>query len=212
MAKQTGTEEYRRAALALANALRQHHNRAAILSSPHAAAGVTTAAIYVGRYLMNDYGVKPVVIEVNRTRPAFTRMFHLDPAKSLAATAGGSVDALECVQADPTGLPVLPAGQFGSNGHFPGLETVLCRAVQNLQNHFDFVLLDAPPVLESADVLIAGRVVSNLILVIGAGAVSQESVREACRELQNGKINLIGAILNTQKRIIPRWIDRWLGH
>lgn len=201
------SEEYRRAALALANAARQSHCRSAILCSATAGEGTTTAAVYIGRHLLRDLGFNPVLIELNRARPALARLFGLDEEKSLAAVASGARSVMDCVQKDPTGLRMIPVGKFESGDGLQGLEAVLCRSVQELQNSFDFILVDAPPILESADVLIAGRVVPNVILVAGSGRVSQESVREACRELSEARIHLVGAILNERKRILPRWLN-----
>ena len=202
------SEQYRRAALALANASKQAHNRSAIFSSASSGEGATTATVYVGRHLLQDVGFNPVVIELNRTRPALSNLFGLDEEKSLAAIASGSASALECVQKDPAGLCMIPAGRFAPDQHVSGLETVLCRATQELQNNYDFILVDAPPILESADVLIAGRIIPNLVLVVGSGRACQETVREACRTLEEANIRLIGTILNERKRILPRWLAR----
>jgi Mrp family chromosome partitioning ATPase len=159
---------------------------------------------------MQDLGFNPVVVELNRVRPALAHLFGLNKEKSLAAAVSGPAGVMDCVQKDPSGLSMITAGELDLAGHSSGFETILCQAVQVLQNNFNYILLDAPPILESADVLIAGRIVPNLILVVGAGRASQESIREACRQLSDARINLAGTILNTRKRIIPRWVDRWL--
>ena len=202
------SQEYRRAALALANLSRQNHCRSTILASATAGEGATTASVYLGRHLLCDLAFKPVLIELNRLRPSLASLFGLDDARSLAAVAGGTCPVMECVQTDPAGLPMIPVGKFESSVGLKGVEAALCRSVQELQNNFDFILVDAPPVLESADILMAGRVVPNVILVAGAGRASQESVREACRQLSEARIHLLGAILNERKPILPRWLKR----
>lgn len=204
------SEEYRRAALALATAARQSRYQSAILSSARSREGTTSAAVNIGRHLLRDFGFKPLLIEVNRIRPACCRLFGLDEQKSLATLLTRTGSAMECVQRDPAGLSMIPAGAQNNSLLAPGLEQVLCHAVQELQNSFDFILLDAPPILESADVLVAGRVVPQLVLVVAAGHTSHESLSRACQELHEAKISVIGTILNTRKRIIPRWVDRWL--
>ena len=207
MAYQT-SEQYRKAALNLANLMPQtsDRQRSVIVSSVSAGEGATTATVLLGRHLLQDQGAKPIVLELNHVRPALARMFGLDPEKSIAGIASGSFRVAECVQTDPTGLSMIPAGEL--NGHFPNLETLLCRMLQELRNHYDFILLDVPPVLESVNVMIAGRVVRNVVLVVGAGKSSQEAVREACRQLREARIEIVGTILNEKKRIFPRWLDR----
>jgi polysaccharide biosynthesis transport protein len=201
-------EQYRKAALALANTARDKHCQSVIVSSAVAGEGVTTATVFIARHLLHDLASTPVVIELNHMRPAMVRLFDLDPGKSMASVASGTKRVTDCVQRDPTGLSIIPAGEFDDEGGFPRLETVLCQAVQELQNQFNFILLDAPPVLESADTLIAGRVVPNVMLVVGTGRSSQEAVREACREMRDARMQIMGTILNETKRILPRWLDR----
>ena len=194
--------------MALADVAKQSHCQSVILCSASAKEGATTAAVYIGRSLLRDFGFRPVLIEFNRTRPALARLFGLNEEESLAAVASGARNVMDCVQKDPTGLRMIPAGRFDSTDGLQDLESVLCRSVQALQNNSDFILVDAPPVLESADVLIAGRVIPNVILIVGSGRVSQECVREACRALSEAHIRLVGVILNERKRILPRWLGR----
>jgi len=202
------TDEYRRAAVALANVSRQNHCCSALVASATAGEGASTVAVYLGRHLMQDLAFNPVLIELNRIRPAFTRLFRLDPKRSLAAAVSGDLAILDCVQKDPTGLRVIPVGEFQTATGLKDLESALCQAVQGLQNSFDFILADVPPVLESADTLIAGWVIPNVILVVGSGRASQESVRAARAQLADARIQVIGAILNERKRILPRWLRR----
>lgn len=206
-----GTEEYRRAAIALVTAGRQGRYRGVILSSATRGEGTTSAAVHVGRHMMRDAGMNPVLIEVNFLRPAFQRLFGLDPKRSVARMLAEGSPALDQVQRDSTGLAMIPAGVVEQKEpEAMSLESALCHAVQELQNRFDFILVDAPPVLESADVLVAGRVIPYVLLVVGAGQVSQENLGRACQQLQDTKIQLAGTILNTRRRFIPGWVERLL--
>jgi succinoglycan biosynthesis transport protein ExoP len=203
-----GTEEYRRAAITLAAALRQSRFHGVIVSSATRGEGATSAAVHIGRHMLQDAGLNPVLIEVNRLRPAFHRLFGLNNKQSLETMLAHNGRALDQVQRDPTGLAVIPVGvpEDGEPAAM-SLESALCRAVQELQNSFDFILVDAPPILESADVLVIGRVIPQLLLVVGAGQVSQENLGRACQQLQDAKIQLAGTILNSRRRFIPKWVE-----
>jgi Mrp family chromosome partitioning ATPase len=152
------------------------------------------------------------VIETNRLRPSFSRLFGLADSRGLAAIGSGAAPALDCVQKDPTGLPLVPLGTRAAWEKLPGLASVLSGAMQELNQHFEFVIVDAPPILESADTLMAGKVVPHLVLVAEAGRVSQKSLGRVLQELTNAEITLVGAIMNSRRQIIPAWIDRWLTH
>jgi polysaccharide biosynthesis transport protein len=212
-----GTEEYRRAAIALAASLRQSRFRGVIVSAATRGEGTTSAAVHIARLMLSEAGLNPVLIELNRLRPTFQKLFGLNPKLTLAKMLAQGGSALDYVQRDPTGLAVITAGVPGEDLPENGeggmsLESGLCHAVQELQNNFDFVLLDAPPILESADVLLAGRVIPQLLLVVGAGRVSQENLSRACQQLQDAKIQLAGTILNSRRRFLPRWVERLLNN
>jgi Mrp family chromosome partitioning ATPase len=136
----------------------------------------------------------------------------VDPERSFERMLAEGAPALEQVQRDGSGLAMIPAGAPRKDGPAAkSLESTLCHAVEELQNSFDFVLVDAPPVLESADVLVAGRVIPQALLVVGAGRVSQEDLGRACRQLQDARIQLAGVILNSRRRFIPGWVERVLA-
>jgi succinoglycan biosynthesis transport protein ExoP len=181
-----------------------------MISSAVAREGTTTAAVHICRHLRRDFGLNPLLIEANRVRPSLTRLFDLDDRKSMATILSYDGSARECVQHDPTGLAMIPAGDCSTSFLLPSLESTLGHAVDELKSSFDFMLVDVPPILESPDVLLAGRVIPQLVLVVAAGQASGESLDRACQELREANITVVGTILNSRKRIIPKWIERWL--
>ena len=201
---------YRRAALALAGALRQGGYRSTLISSGVAREGTTISAIQICRELARAFGLKPLLIEANGVRPSLARMFELDDRRSLSTIMSFRDTVRECVQHDPTGLAMIPWGEAATSFLQPSVEDTVSYAVEKLQDSFDVILVDVPPILESPDVLLAGRVIPQLVLVVGAGKASRESLDLACQQLQEANIKVIGTILNAKKRVIPRWLERWL--
>ena len=194
--------------MALATAARQAHYRSIMFSSVIAGGGTTSAVYSVGRVLSEDLGIKTLAIELNRMRASWCREFKLAPSLSLAAIASGQAGPRECVQQNGCGLSFLPAGDCQSEGQ--PLDVVLCRTVQELQNDFQMILLDVPPVLESADVFLAGGIVPRVVLVVESGNVPHHLLHRAQRQLDSANISVVGTILNRQKRVMPSWLERWL--
>src|SRR5712692_4666169 len=106
------SEEYGRAALALMTAARQEHYHSIIFCSLTGGEGTSSTVLHVGRLLKQRLGLRPLLIELNRLRPAWGSQFGLDPAKSLAAVASGHVLARQCIQQDPSGLSMIPIGDY----------------------------------------------------------------------------------------------------
>lgn len=205
------SEQYGGAALALANAARHQLYRSVIFSSPTGGEGTSSAVLRTGRYMKSRLSLKPLLIELNRLRPSWCSQFDLDPSKSLAAMAAGRASARQCVQHDRRGLSLIPVGDFApADGSWQPLETVLCRAVQELEEDFDIILVDAPPLLECTDALVAGQVIPRMVLVVRSGRVSREVLDRVRHELGIARIEIVGSILNRQEQIVPRWLSRWL--
>ena len=208
MAQNRNQGQFGRAGMALATAARRDRYKSVMFSSVTGGGGTTSAIYNVGRVLTEDLGIKTLAIEINRGRPSWCREFKLDASRSLAAMASGDVGPRECVQPDGGGLAYLPAGDFQAGGR--PLDVVLCQAVQELQNDFEMILLDVPPVLDSADVLLAGRIVPRVVLVVESGNVPHQLLSRAQRQLDSASITVVGAILNRQKPMMPAWLERWL--
>jgi uncharacterized protein involved in exopolysaccharide biosynthesis/Mrp family chromosome partitioning ATPase len=204
-------EEYRRAALQIATATRASGHRSVLLSSATRGEGTSTSSINVARLLGQGFGVRAVVVETNRLQPVYARMFELDDARSLAAVESGAVAVSQAVQQGPGGVSIVPRGDAPGAPVGADPESGLARAVRELEGQFDLVLLDAPPILECADVLALGRLVPRLVLIAEAGEVTRQSLGRVLRQLRDADIELLGVILNSRKRVIPEWLERRLG-
>jgi succinoglycan biosynthesis transport protein ExoP len=72
----------------------------------------------------------------------------------------------------------------------------MAELILRLEQQFDTVLIDAPPLLAVADTRILGQYVDGAILIIQAGRTTRDEARLAVAQLQNSGIHLIGTILN----------------
>ena len=72
-----------------------------------------------------------------------------------------------------------------------------------LCSEFRYVLVDAPPVGESADSLIYGRLSDGAVLVLEAHSTRRESARKAKECLEAANIRVLGAVLNKRTYPLP---------
>jgi capsular exopolysaccharide synthesis family protein len=73
----------------------------------------------------------------------------------------------------------------------PRMEVVM----NTLKTQFDYVIVDAPPILHIADMNFISRIVDGLVLVVRAGKTPKDLVLKAVNSLSNG--NMVGIILNS---------------
>jgi len=82
--------------------------------------------------------------------------------------------------------------------------------LENLKARFEFVLVDVPPILQSAEGLPICRLCDGMVLVVQANRTRWQVVAEARRRLQRAEVNIMGCVLNRRKFFIPDWLYRRL--
>jgi len=89
----------------------------------------------------------------------------------------------------PTGaIPTNPTEMLSSNRlHF---------LFERLQDMYDVLVIDSPPILPASDALILAPNTDGVILVIKAGLLNRNMVKKAIEQLRTSKANLLGAVLN----------------
>ncbi len=199
--------------MALAAGVRDGKLRSVVFTAPAKNQGTTSTVLNVAGQLQVSCGLNPLVVELNRSRPAFTRLFRFDGRKGVASVAAGE-PCQDCVQRAPNGVAMIPVGDFSSmnsNANFALTEAVR-RIQQELSGAYDLILWDAPPVLEHPDVLALRAVLPNIVLVVESGKARYEVLERIKREFADAGMSLVGTIMVKQRRPIPDWIYRWLVH
>ena len=67
---------------------------------------------------------------------------------------------------------------------------------QCLENEYDIILFDAPPILAVTDAIVLARLVDKFILVVRFGITEKNSINFVLSSLDNIKKSLTGVVLN----------------
>ena len=95
-------------------------------------------------------------------------------------------------------LFLLPVGKINRSLSNPITTKGFCDLVQDGRKQFDYIVMDAPPVLSLADVQLLEDLVDGIILVVRAGATKRDAVLKAHSSLRREKI--LGLVLNDVKK------------
>jgi protein-tyrosine kinase len=205
-------EQYRRAALSLAAAVREGRFCSVVFCSSFRKEGTTSTVLNVARHLKDSCGLNPLIVELNRRRPALTKLCRLEADKSVASIAAGAKGVQESIQKSAQGLAMIPVGDFrslNSSGNL-GLVEAVRRVLEELEGPYDVILWDAPPILEAPDAIALREMVPHMVLVMESGRSRYEVVERIRKELAVNGISIVGTVLVKQRRPIPGWIYRWL--
>jgi capsular exopolysaccharide synthesis family protein len=100
---------------------------------------------------------------------------------------------------DPLGWYVLPSGGRQENPTERLSSEYLAVVITKLRQHFEWILVDSPPVLAVTDSLILSEQLDGALLVVRAGETPKESVEEALTLL--GEKRVAGIVLNETKSL-----------
>jgi capsular exopolysaccharide synthesis family protein len=193
------TETYRSAGISI---LFSRHGpvapRVLLVTSPHPRCGKTITIANLAISLAEG-GQRVLLIDGDLRRPTLPLLFGVQNIDGLTNT----LDEAEC--ADPSSLiqsTAFPGVSILTSGHVKDSVTRLLHSsrlasvLRTLRSGFDFVLIDAPPLLGLSDARILGKFTDGVIFICRAGQTSGDDLAEARRLLAEDGTYIIGTILN----------------
>ena len=74
----------------------------------------------------------------------------------------------------------------------------------HLRTRFDYVLIDAPPIANSGEVLLGAQLSDGVVLIVEANTTKRDQALDVCQKLQGAKVKVLGAVLNNRTFPIPK--------
>ncbi len=147
-----------------------------LITSPLASDGKSTIALNLATALSEAGKRTVLVIEGDLHHPSLTERLGLKPEPGLAECLERGVDPLSSLnRIEPLGWYLLEAGKPGGNPTELLQSDTLSKVIQKLSPHFDWILIDAPPVTPLTDSLSLVRQVSAALLVAREGRTPRKS-------------------------------------
>lgn len=189
------SEAYRafRTSLLLASA---ESPKVIVITSSFAREGKTTTSVNLATVLA-QMGEPVLLLDADLRRPRIQKVFpgrvNLGLVNYLAANA--PLD--DVIQ--PTEVPHLSmilSGPIPPNPSELLASTKMDRLLEELRERFAYVIFDSPPVLAVTDAVVLGTRADGVVLCVHGGQTPRELVQRAAERLRQGKIPVLGAILN----------------
>ena len=175
--------------------------RSIMLVSAQGGEGTSTVTLQFAQALAQS-GARVLVMDAHATRPAVyadesQRYAVLDPRVASPAMAGVMTPSLFAV---PATEEAVRAGQVAPD--------VVRSVLQSAAGTYDWVLLDGPPVVESADAVALAGQVDGVVVVLHAGRAKRPVVSRAVEMLRKSGGRVLGTVLNRRVHEIPGFIYR----
>jgi Mrp family chromosome partitioning ATPase len=79
------------------------------------------------------------------------------------------------------------------------------------RSRYDFILLDAPPLLRCADTTVIARLSDGVVIVVRAEATERTVLLRARERLEHSAANAVGVVLNGARNPIPAALQPYLS-
>ncbi|GAA5159567.1 polysaccharide biosynthesis tyrosine autokinase [Ornithinimicrobium tianjinense] len=166
-----------------------------VISSTLPGEGKTTTAINLA-LAMSDAGTKVLLIDADLRHPSIATNLGLEGAVGLTTVLLGDADVEDVTQRwGGTNLHVLTAGEVPPNPSELLGSTKMHALFEELTEKYDFILVDAPPVLPVTDAMVIEKLTGGLLMVVASGETRKRHVQEALRVLSTTESHVAGFVL-----------------
>jgi succinoglycan biosynthesis transport protein ExoP len=142
-------------------------------------------------------GHRVLLIDADMRKPRVHEVFSHPLAPGLSNLLVGDKQVSEAIRESPQpGLWLLPAGTYPPNpAELLGSKKFKDLTVF-LQQYFDWVIIDTPPVMAVTDASIAANLAHGVLFVVGAEMTSRRVAQRAVEQLEMSQAKFLGAVLN----------------
>ncbi len=167
-----------------------------VITSSVPGEGKTTTAANLAIVLAEN-GASVLLLDADLRAPRVAKYLGLEGAVGLTDVLVGRFPLADVVQSwgPGHGLHVLPAGRIPPNPSDLLSSKGMTDLLSTVSNQYDYVLIDAPPVLPVTDAAVLSRVASGVLLVVGAGRVKENEVRATLDALETVGSTPVGVVL-----------------
>jgi tyrosine-protein kinase Etk/Wzc len=187
-------------------ALANRRPRVLMLTSSTGEEGTTTVAASLARVLARDPALRVLLVDAHARRPGVDLFFGLAPGPGLFQALAAGLPVADLVRpVDRHNLHVLTT--LPGDAGLALVSAAQLRAfLSEIGVQYDYVLFDAPPVLEAPETLVLGGVVDTSILVVRAASTKGGVVDRAVDTLANAGVPVLGLVLNRRRLEIPEFL------
>jgi capsular exopolysaccharide synthesis family protein len=173
-----------------------HPPRVIVVTSALPAEGKSTSACNVALTLALG-GARVVLVDGDLRKPAVGKYLGISNAAGLTSVLAGQHELRDVVvDYGRNTLAVLPSGPTPPNPSELLGSQQMADLLATLANHYDLVVIDAPPLLPVTDAAVLSAIADGAVLVLRHGRTRREEAQRAIQALAAVNAKLLGTVLN----------------
>jgi len=171
-------------------------SRAVLVTSTQPSEGKSVVAANLAISLAQA-GLRVLIVDADMRKPRLHDLMKVKQEPGLSSLLVGRAKASEVVlKTSTSNLWVMPAGPNPPNPAELLGSTRFADLLKTLGEHFDWVVIDSPPVMAVTDPSVVAFRTTGVIFVIGSEQVNRHKALTAVQKLTASKAKILGAILN----------------
>lgn len=187
--------------------------RVIAVTSPGAGEGKTVTSINLATALARGSDARVLLIDADLRRPSVAArlgIVDVDPAGLVETIANDQLQIRDVTRRiDGSTIAVLPAGVTRAPIHEILRSPRLERLLRDVRQHYDFVIIDTPPLLPVFDTALLARLVDGVLIVVAANQTPRKLLGEALNLLDESKV--LGIVFNGDAQPLFGYYDSSYG-
>ena len=201
--------ELRRIMIRLGRQLDLERKRAIMITSADRGEGKSLFSLHFSLVLAYHLQKEVLLLDADVRRPVQHTVFQVPLSPGFAELLQGEVGVGEAVRPTKVGnLSFLPAGLGGGNPSRLFRGDRMRETVGKLQERFDVILLDSPPVVPVSEPLHYLDAVDGALFLVMAGQTHRDVARRGVEILRSAGANLLGVVANNLAEVLPYYYDK----
>jgi len=144
---------------------------------------------------------RTLIIDGDMRRPRVHEVYGCTQGPGLSNVLVGAAELKTAIK--PTGNPplsVLPAGLIPPNPAELLGSARYARLLEELAQEYDWIVIDAPPVMAVTDAAVIANGAGGVLFVVGSEMTPRRNAQVALEQLAAARARLVGVVLNRVKR------------
>ncbi|WP_439817421.1 tyrosine-protein kinase family protein [Zavarzinia sp. CC-PAN008] len=177
-----------------------------------AGSGTSTVAQAYAEAARDATGARVLLIDADRRAPSASRRWAHHIPVSLEDVALGSATLADGIIAvGNTGLSIASLSLRPGTPVPPAHSPAFARLFEDLKGRFDHIVIDAPPMADTADGTLVSRYADGVILVVEAEVLSRRAALKLKTLVQRAGGTPLGVVFNKRRQWLPAWLYRRLA-
>ncbi len=139
---------------------------------------------------------KVLLVDADMRRSRIHKIFDIDNTSGLSTYLSNQSEIITFPSGDQNFLDIAPAGPVPPNPSELLSSARLGEFVRSVKQHYDFIIIDSPPLFNVSDAHLISKVTEQTIIVARSGVSTYESVARVHKMLTTIHTSMLGLIVN----------------